>query len=224
MVALVGECERRHGGFRASGTEAAAHQRPILGGKVLEEDGQPHPLRTRPVYRSHRLLRIDRAMTEHSNVLARLATSRFRSRFRLGARERAYAEARGRDRIESHAGDFIAQRLAPAVPRNDGRQTPMRGHPVRGPARHRHLLSRMSGEVARHRARSRADGRRAGAGRRPRHGLDRARDGCCAPSRLSAAADGGRRGPPARAPGKSGSASTPTCPCPSRMTANSSSR
>ena len=69
-------------------------------------------------------------MTEHSDVLARLATSRFRSRFRLGARERAYAEAEGRDTIEGHARDFIAQRLAPAVPRNDGRQTPMRGHPV----------------------------------------------------------------------------------------------
>ena len=70
------------------------------------------------------------AMNEHSEVLARLATSRFRSRFRLGARERAYAEAKGRDTIERHACDFVAQRLGPAIPRNDGRQTPMRGHPV----------------------------------------------------------------------------------------------
>lgn len=29
-----------------------------------------------------------------------------------------------------HAAAFIAERLAPAVPRNDGRQTPMRGHPA----------------------------------------------------------------------------------------------
>lgn len=70
------------------------------------------------------------AVTGHSEVLARLATSRFRSRFRLGARERACAAAKGRDTIERHARDFIAQRLAPAAPRNDGRQTPMRGHPV----------------------------------------------------------------------------------------------
>ena len=70
------------------------------------------------------------AITVHSNVLARLATSRFRARFRLGARERAYAEAKGRDTVERHARDFIAQRLAPALPRKDGRQTPMRGHPV----------------------------------------------------------------------------------------------
>ena len=32
--------------------------------------------------------------------------------------------------IARHAADFIATRLAPAAPRNDGRQTPMRGHPV----------------------------------------------------------------------------------------------
>lgn len=70
-------------------------------------------------------------MTGRSDVLARLATSRFRSRFRLGARERAYAEANGRRAtIERHARDFVAQRLAPALPRNAGRQTPMRGHPV----------------------------------------------------------------------------------------------
>ena len=72
-------------------------------------------------------------MSEHPHIfarLARLATSRFRARFRLGDRELAYAEAKGRGTIENHARDFIQQRLAPASPRNDGRQTPMRGHPV----------------------------------------------------------------------------------------------
>ena len=29
-----------------------------------------------------------------------------------------------------HAEDFVREKLAPAEPRNDGRQTPMRGHPV----------------------------------------------------------------------------------------------
>lgn len=29
-----------------------------------------------------------------------------------------------------HAADFIEKRLAPAFPRNDGKQTPMRHHPV----------------------------------------------------------------------------------------------
>ncbi len=69
-------------------------------------------------------------MTEASEILARLSTSRFRSRFRLGRRELAYAEAKGIDAMQRHARDFVAQRLAAAFPRNDGRQTPMRGHPV----------------------------------------------------------------------------------------------
>lgn len=69
-------------------------------------------------------------MDADSDIFARLARSRFRSRFRLGARERAYADAKGREVIAAHARDFVADRLAPASPRNDGRQTPMRGHPV----------------------------------------------------------------------------------------------
>lgn len=32
--------------------------------------------------------------------------------------------------MRAHAHDIIARRLAPAEPRNDGRQTPYRGHPV----------------------------------------------------------------------------------------------
>lgn len=32
--------------------------------------------------------------------------------------------------MEVHARQLITARLAPAEPRNDGRQTPMRGHPV----------------------------------------------------------------------------------------------
>ncbi|ETW11414.1 hypothetical protein ATO8_17125 [Roseivivax marinus] len=64
------------------------------------------------------------------DLFDRLSRSRFRSRFRLGARENAYLDAKGCDVIRSHAADFVAQRLAPAEPRNDGRQTPMRGHPA----------------------------------------------------------------------------------------------
>ena len=63
-------------------------------------------------------------------VFARLPHSSFRSRFRLGERERAYLEARGLSVILDHAGDFIERRLAPAYPDKDGKQTPMRGHPV----------------------------------------------------------------------------------------------
>ena len=59
-----------------------------------------------------------------------LARSPFRRRFRLGEKERAYLEAKGMAAVLGHGRDFIAARLAPAAPANDGRQTPMRGHPV----------------------------------------------------------------------------------------------
>ncbi|MCX8997075.1 DUF4186 domain-containing protein [Rhizobiaceae bacterium BDR2-2] len=64
------------------------------------------------------------------DLFGRLSKSTFRSRFRLGPRERAYLEEKGVPLIKSHADDFIVQRLAPANPANDGKQTPMRGHPV----------------------------------------------------------------------------------------------
>ena len=65
-----------------------------------------------------------------AQALARLGASKFRSRFHLGDRERAYAEEKGMETIRLHARDFVAKRLAPAEIPNDGKQTPMRGHPV----------------------------------------------------------------------------------------------
>jgi hypothetical protein len=69
-------------------------------------------------------------MKELDDIFAALAHSPFRRRFHLGARERAYVASRGIDEIVDHAGALIRQRLAPAAPRNDGKQTPYRGHPV----------------------------------------------------------------------------------------------
>lgn len=37
---------------------------------------------------------------------------------------------KGMDVIRSYAVDFVQKRFAPAVIFNDGKQTPMRGHPV----------------------------------------------------------------------------------------------
>ena len=59
-----------------------------------------------------------------------LARHPFRARFHLRGRDRATAQLRGPATIRLHARDLIARRLAPAGPRNDGRQTPYRGHPV----------------------------------------------------------------------------------------------
>ena len=64
------------------------------------------------------------------DILDRLAKSKFRSRFKLRAKELEYIKDKGLDRIRSHANDFIRDRVAPAEPANDGKQTPMRGHPV----------------------------------------------------------------------------------------------
>jgi hypothetical protein len=60
----------------------------------------------------------------------RLQRSAFRSRFHLGQQEREYALKQGAEVLRSHAEDFVRKRLAPACIPGDGRQTPMRGHPV----------------------------------------------------------------------------------------------
>nr|WP_330415999.1 DUF4186 domain-containing protein [Agathobacter rectalis] len=41
-----------------------------------------------------------------------------------------YINEKGVDVIRQHAQDFIAKREAPAFIPNDGKQTPMKGHPV----------------------------------------------------------------------------------------------
>ncbi len=69
-------------------------------------------------------------MEKFEIVFDRLARSKFRSRFHLTDRDRSYIDEKGWDTIERHACDFIAQRLAPDPIKNDGKQTPMRGHPV----------------------------------------------------------------------------------------------
>lgn len=69
-------------------------------------------------------------MATLAETFARLERSTFRSRFHLGAKEKAYVQAKGLETIRRHAEDFITQRLAPSEISNDGRQTPMRGHPV----------------------------------------------------------------------------------------------
>ena len=69
-------------------------------------------------------------MKDYSTSFQRLARSKFRSRFHLSAADRQYVAEKGLETIRRHAEDFIRARLAPADPPNDGRQTPMRGHPV----------------------------------------------------------------------------------------------
>lgn len=65
-----------------------------------------------------------------TDIFKRLAKSEFRSKFKLKQKEKDYIAEKGIDVIKSHACDFISKRLAPAVIPNDGKQTPMKGHPV----------------------------------------------------------------------------------------------
>ncbi len=65
-----------------------------------------------------------------ADLFQRLGRSNFRSKFKLRPSDKLYIDDKGMDTIEFHARDFIAKRLAPAHPTNDGKQTPMKGHPV----------------------------------------------------------------------------------------------
>lgn len=64
------------------------------------------------------------------DLFSRLAQSAFRSRFSLKEKDKTYIQEKGMNVIRQHAEDFIRKRLAPAAIPNDGKQTPMRGHPV----------------------------------------------------------------------------------------------
>ena len=64
------------------------------------------------------------------NILVSLSKSNFRSKFHLKENDKKYVEEKGVKKIQNHAYDFINKRLAPKNIKNDGKQTPMRGHPV----------------------------------------------------------------------------------------------
>jgi hypothetical protein len=62
--------------------------------------------------------------------LTSLKQSKFRSKFKLFQKDREYIAAKGFETIKEHAFQFINTRFALDFPKNDGKQTPMRGHPV----------------------------------------------------------------------------------------------
>ncbi len=70
------------------------------------------------------------SMRDLDDLFAQLTTSSFRQRFHLHPKERQYLEQKGMEVIKQHAADFVEKRLAPALPANDGKQTPYRNHPV----------------------------------------------------------------------------------------------
>ena len=64
------------------------------------------------------------------DLFERLSQSKFRSGFHLKEKDKKYVLDKGGDKIREHAKEFVSQRLASAVIPNDGKQTPMKGHPI----------------------------------------------------------------------------------------------
>ena len=80
-------------------------------------------------FNSERLIeQEDRAKVQH--LLNRLKQSTFRSSFRLKEAEIQIVENKPIEIIILEGLKFIETRLAPFQPKNDGAQTPMKGHPV----------------------------------------------------------------------------------------------
>jgi hypothetical protein len=63
-------------------------------------------------------------------ILNKLKHSKFRSSFYLKDNDKKYIKDKGMNTIRCHAYDFIYKRLASKNIVNDGKQTPMKGHPV----------------------------------------------------------------------------------------------
>ena len=69
-------------------------------------------------------------MRDLDDLFIALGASNFRRRQRLGPKDRRYLQERSLSVLMAHARRFVTERLAPAEPDGDGKQTPMRGHPV----------------------------------------------------------------------------------------------
>lgn len=69
------------------------------------------------------------AQNKINDILEKLSKSTFRNSFHLKEKDINYIKEKGIDKIKEHAYDFINERLKTIKP-NDGKQTPIKGHPV----------------------------------------------------------------------------------------------
>jgi hypothetical protein len=69
-------------------------------------------------------------MKDIDRLFESLSKSKFRSSFKLKPKDLEYIQQKGMETIQRHAVDFIINRLSPQEPKNDGKQTPMKAHPV----------------------------------------------------------------------------------------------
>ena len=75
-------------------------------------------------------LKISKTNTQINKIKAKLDKDGRSKDFSLGDAEIEYVTSRGIEILRLHATDFIQKRIAPAEPKNDGHQTPAKGHPV----------------------------------------------------------------------------------------------
>ncbi len=97
-------------------------------GPVFRKDGEIYHIPKKEQREQAKKANIDLSVDDH--LFQRLNRSKFRSRFHLLEKERSMIEQKGMETIHQHAYQLIRSRLAPAVIENDGKQTPMKGHPV----------------------------------------------------------------------------------------------
>ena len=64
------------------------------------------------------------------NKLDSLSKSKFRSSFHLKQKEIEYINKKGIKEIKKQAYEIIEKRIKPEIIENDGKQTPMKNHPV----------------------------------------------------------------------------------------------
>ena len=64
------------------------------------------------------------------NKIEKLSKSKFRSSFHLRKKEIEYINKKGLEEIKKQAYEIINKRIKPETIENDGKQTPMKNHPV----------------------------------------------------------------------------------------------
>lgn len=65
-----------------------------------------------------------------NSKIEKLSKSKFRSSFHLRKKEIEYIDKLGIEEIKKQAYEIINKRIKPEIIENDGKQTPMKNHPV----------------------------------------------------------------------------------------------
>ncbi|MBG0768794.1 DUF4186 domain-containing protein [Methanococcus maripaludis] len=67
---------------------------------------------------------------KYKEIYKKLMKSEFRAKFQLNNQNKEYIKNKGINKIQNHAFEFLNARIKPESIKNDGKQTPMKGHPV----------------------------------------------------------------------------------------------